>query len=240
MSEKKTHAVLNFFKRNLYYLIIGIALIVTAIVIAAVLLSRNASNVNTPTVEKTIDDENNEQNTPNDTDDKENGNTDDNGDGENQGEKGDGENQDDTPTDSKIVFMLPVANSNIFKEYTSSTVVYNQTLGVYTGHMGLDFSANEGTAVVAAYAGTVESITSNYLQGTTITIDHGNGLKSIYNSIEADENLVQGSTVTAGQVIGTVSDNNRQEYKDGPHLHFEVTMEGQRVDPETYLMIAEK
>ena len=73
-----------------------------------------------------------------------------------------------------------------------------------------------------------------------MTIDHGNGLKSIYNSIEALDTLEEGQSVVAGQAIGTVSDNNRQEYKDGPHLHFEVTLNGERVDPDEYLMLAEK
>ena len=106
--------------------------------------------------------------------------------------------------------------------------------------MGIDFAADAGTAVVAAYDGTIESIVTSYLQGTTITIDHGNGLKSIYNSIDADENLSEGKKVKKGDKIGEVSDNNRQEYKDGPHLHFEVVENGKKVDPETYLLTSEK
>ena len=138
------------------------------------------------------------------------------------------------------MFSLPVANSTVIKSYTSSTVVFNKTLGVYTGHMGIDFAAEAGTAVVAAYDGTIESVTSSYLQGTTITINHGNGLKTIYNSVEANENLAEGQKVKKGDTIATVSDNNRQEYKDGAHLHFEVIENGKKIDPETYLLSAEK
>jgi len=45
--------------------------------------------------------------------------------------------------------------------------------------MGIDFAADAGTNVVAVYDGTIESVTTSYLQGTTVTIDHGNGLKSV-------------------------------------------------------------
>jgi murein DD-endopeptidase MepM/ murein hydrolase activator NlpD len=154
--------------------------------------------------------------------------------------KPENENESSKPTDTKIIFTLPVSSGTVIKNYTSSTVVFNQTLGVYTGHMGIDFGAEAGTAVLCAYAGKIESITSAYLQGTTITVDHGNGLKTVYNSIEADEDLKEGQTVTAGQTLGFVSDNNRQEYKDGPHLHFEVILNGERVDPLDYLMMNEK
>lgn len=225
MSEKKTVSVLNFFKRNLYYLLIGASLIIIATVIAIVLLTSNNSPQgqlpsDSSPVESTPESEPEsepESQTPTDK-----------------------PIIDQKPVDTKIVFDLPVASSTIIKEYTSSTVVFNQTLGVYTGHMGIDFSAEAGTDVVAVYSGTVESITTSYLKGTTITVDHGNGLKSIYNSIEANENLKEGQAVSKGQVIGAVSDNNRQEYKDGPHLHFEVTLNGEWVNPYDYLMIAEK
>lgn len=118
-------------------------------------------------------------------------------------------------------------------------MVFNKTLGIYTGHMGIDFAADAGTNVVAVYDGTIESVTTSYLQGTTVTIDHGNGLKSVYNSIEAAENLTEGKAVKKGDVIGAVSDNNRQEYKDGAHLHFEVIENGEKIDPETYLLSSE-
>lgn len=232
MSEKKSSSVLNFFKRNLYYLLIGVSLIIIATVIAIVLAFGNAdlnegSKPNesvTQPQESTPESESESEYRP----------------GESLPDKPQESTPDDKPVDGKIIFVLPVANSTVSKDYTSSTVVFNQTLGVYTGHMGIDFSAQAGEEVVAVYGGTIESITTSYLKGTTVTIDHGNGLKSVYNSIDAIESLAEGQTVTSGQVIGSVSDNNRQEYKDGPHLHFEVTLNGEWVDPDDYLMMAEK
>lgn len=225
MSGKK-QAILNFVKRNAYYLVVGVALIATAIIIAAILFTRTSSpTVDGPVVEDSAptadvgnDPANSESESSSEPEPKE----------------------DDKPTDARIIFTVPVKEASVSKDYTSSTVVYNKTLGVYTGHMGMDFSAEAGTQVVAAYTGTVESIVSSYLRGTTVTVDHGNGLKSVYNSIDVAEGLAEGQNVVAGQTIGTVSDNNRQEYKDGPHLHFEVTLNGNKVNPETYLMIKEK
>ncbi|MBQ4099099.1 MAG: M23 family metallopeptidase [Clostridia bacterium] len=238
MSEKKTNSVINFIKKNLYYILIGLSLIIIATVIAIV-LATNSAPVDEGKVPPVSDSEQNSESTPNQDqtqkpiekpDDTPTNNPNDNP----------SDDTPNTPVDTKIVFNMPIAETSVLKDYTSSTVVYNQTLGVYTGHMGIDFGAEKGAEVMAAYGGTIESVTTSYLQGTTVVIDHGNGLKSIYNSIDALENLAEGQSVSAGQVIGTVSDNNRQEYKDGPHLHFEVTLNGQKVDPDQYLMMNEK
>ncbi|MBE5742453.1 MAG: M23 family metallopeptidase [Clostridiales bacterium] len=235
MSEKKTVSVFNFIKRNLYYFLIGVSLIIIATVIAIVVATSNKNPDEgktpesvLPPIESTPEESTPEESTPNQNEN------------ENGGNNSGGVEEDDKPVDTKIVFTMPVSSAQILKNYTSSTVVYNQTLGVYTGHMGIDFGAEAGMEVVSSYGGTVESITTSYLQGTTVTVDHGNGLKSVYNSIDAVESLTEGQRVSAGDLLGYVSDNNRQEYKDGPHLHFEVFLNGERVDPNDYLMLNEK
>ena len=239
MSEKKNNkSLLNFIKKNLYYLVIGVSLVIIATVIAIVLFTNKPNQAITPN-ESYVESEkpSNAGNKDSEKDSEKPTESDKPGESTKDSED---ESSSDKPTVNKIVFTLPVATSTIIKGYTSSTVVFNKTLGVYTGHMGIDFAAEAGTDVVAAYDGTVESIVTSYLQGTTITIDHGNGLKSIYNSIDADENLAEGKTVKKGDKIGEVSDNNRQEYKDGPHLHFEVLEDGKKIDPETYLLSSPK
>ena len=86
----------------------------------------------------------------------------------------------------------------------------------------------------------MESVQTSYLTGTTITINHGNGLKTVYNSVEADEKLYEGKKVEKGEVLGKISANNLQEYKDGAHLHFEVIKNNEKIDPEEYLIGEEK
>ncbi len=220
MSEKTKQSASEFLKKNAYLLVIGLTFLIvaTVILISAVKSDSNAVEVSkTTTSERQTTSEKTSSSERESTSDSESGGT-----------------------STKITFQSPLNECTVLKDYTSSTVVFNQTLGVYTGHMGIDFLGEEGDEVFAVCDGKIESIETSYLQGSTITIDHGNGLKTYYNSIEPDENLRQGQTVVKGQTIGYVSDNNRQEYKDGPHLHFEVEKDGERVDPSTYLTLSNK
>ena len=151
-------------------------------------------------------------------------------------------NEDDNqkPVVEVITFLNPVSGGAVMKSYTDSTVVFSNTLGIYTGHLGIDFTGVEGANVIAVYKGVVKEIYTSYLQGTTIKIEHGNGLVTVYNSVEALEGLSVGQTVKQGDVIAYVSDNNKQEYKDGPHLHFEVYENGSKISPYKYLAVSDK
>ena len=144
------------------------------------------------------------------------------------------------PVSTKINFIMPVENGVCIKEYTEASVVYNKTLGVYTGHMGMDITGEEGARVLAVLDGKVSSIESSYLDGVTVIVTHANGLKTVYNSIEVDENLSVGDSVRQGDVLGVISANNRREYKDGAHLHFEVEENGVKVSPTKYFSGYEK
>lgn len=142
------------------------------------------------------------------------------------------------PTVTEILFIMPV-DGTVIKDY-SETMVFNSTLGVFSAHLAMDFSAPDGSNVYAVYDGTVESVTSGYLTGTTVVIDHGDGLKSVYNSLTDGESVTVGQSVKQGDVIGTVSSSNLQEMQDGAHLHFEVTENGVKINPLKYLVAEEK
>lgn len=148
-------------------------------------------------------------------------------------------NEPTTPSGTEIIFVMPVSNATGIDDY-SEMPVFNPTLNRYEAHLAVDFFAPEGSSVLAVYDGTVESVTNTLLHGTTITIDHGNGLKSIYNSVADGEMVTVGQQVSKGQVIGEVSTTNKQEYKEGSHLHFEVMENDIIVDPAKYLVFEEK
>ncbi|HIY77515.1 MAG TPA: M23 family metallopeptidase [Candidatus Borkfalkia excrementavium] len=146
----------------------------------------------------------------------------------------------DEPTDADPVFSMPVNDATVG---TTFTFWYNSTLDRYNLHEGIDFKAEAGTNVAAAYAGTVKSISDTLLEGGCIVIDHGDGLETVYASVDAEASLKVGDTVERGDIIGTVSaaaDVMGNEYDEGTHLHFEVRQDEKAIDPTTYLDIDEK
>ena len=78
------------------------------------------------------------------------------------------------------------------------------------------------------------------LSGTEITVDHGNGLKSVYRFVTETDGLKVGAEVKKGDVIATVAEATGNEYKDGAHLHFEILENGKSVDPALHLTLNEK
>lgn len=134
--------------------------------------------------------------------------------------------------------IMPVETVSVLNEYG---FYHNTTLNSYYVHTGLDFSAAAGTEVLAVEAGTVESIyKDDLLSGTEITVNHGDGLKSVYRFVTEAEGLAVGDAVAKGEVIATVAEANGDEYKDGAHLHFEIVKNNESVDPTEYLTLEEK
>ena len=99
--------------------------------------------------------------------------------------------------------------------------------GEYNNHLGIDISAGANTDVLAADGGTVITAGWHWSYGNYIEIDHGNGYTTLYahnNSL-----LVSvGNTVEQGQRIALVGSTGSS---DGNHIHFEVKLNGSRVDP---------
>ncbi|CAD5140721.1 protein of unknown function [Microbacterium sp. Nx66] len=97
-------------------------------------------------------------------------------------------------------------------------------------HYGTDIGAACDAPIYAARAGTVVYAAPLGTYGHWILIDHGNGLSSGYAHMFADGVLVKaGDTVKAGQNIGKVGTDGAST---GCHLHFELRVDGQRVDPD--------
>ena len=217
---KRTERLFDFIKRNALYMVLSLCIIAVGVSVALMLSSdvdNTLSNDDVPSVNNPVD--------PDDTPSDPVVNPED--------------TTPETPVDAPVVFIMPVANASSIGEY-SETMVFNSTLGRYSSHLAIDFFAEEGTNVLVVYDGVVEDVQTTLLKGTTITIDHGNGLKTIYNSLADGDMVSVGQTVKQGDVIGQVSVSNRQESADGAHLHFEVSENGQYIDPVKYLEMQEK
>ena len=98
-------------------------------------------------------------------------------------------------------------------------------------HAGIDISASQGTPIHAAAAGTVTRAGGEGGCGYSITIDHARGLRTRYCHLSRIDVHVN-QRVTPGSVIGLVGSTG---LATGPHLHFEVYVNGQLVDPLTRL-----
>jgi murein DD-endopeptidase MepM/ murein hydrolase activator NlpD len=98
-------------------------------------------------------------------------------------------------------------------------------------HGGLDIGAPRGTAVKAPAAGRVVVASASGGYGKHVKLDHGNGVRSLYGHLSRVD-VKPGERVEKDQVIGLVGSTGRST---GPHLHYEVRVEGKRVDPRGFL-----
>lgn len=100
-------------------------------------------------------------------------------------------------------------------------------------HNGVDFAANVGDSIVAAFDGVVRMAKYNGGYGNMIVIRHWNNLETLYGHLSAYKVEV-GQTVKAGQLIGLAGNTGRST---GPHLHFETRFLYEPFDPEWILDI---
>jgi murein DD-endopeptidase MepM/ murein hydrolase activator NlpD len=98
-------------------------------------------------------------------------------------------------------------------------------------HSGLDIAAPTGSEIRAPAAAEVTLVDDLYYNGKTIFLDHGQGLITMYCHLS--ESLVtEGERVEQGEVIGLVGATGRVT---GPHLHWSVSLNGYRVDPQSMM-----
>ncbi len=128
------------------------------------------------------------------------------------------------------------ASTNV--EGTSAEFIWPEVDGELTGdmntydeHTGIDIQSELGADVIASAAGTVTEAGFDKLgDGYYVIIDHGNGKQTKYAHLTEDLPVAAGDTVNQGDVIGYEGDSGSVTEE---HLHFEVTIDGEIVDPLT-------
>ena len=106
--------------------------------------------------------------------------------------------------------------------------------GKVSFHHGVDFAKNQGTAIYAVAAGTVTGASYDDINGYHVSVSHGNGYGSIYCHM-TNYIVSPGDSVAQGQVLGYVGSTG---LSTGPHLHFELHINGASVNPASYLPLA--
>ena len=115
------------------------------------------------------------------------------------------------------------------------TLHYDETLGDWRTHQGIDILAPLGETVTAAHAGRVESVLRHDLLGTVVIVSHEDGFSTVYANLEENPAVSPGDWVEAGSVIGTVGSSALSEVSEESHLHFAVRLNGVDRDPLEYL-----
>lgn len=124
--------------------------------------------------------------------------------------------------------VCPIAYTKITSYFGLRNDPFSQ---VQATHNGWDMAAEEGTAVLSAWSGTVLTCAYDEIGGNYIVIDHGDQTHTYYGHL-SDILVQEGQTVTAGQTIGLSGNSGKTT---GPHLHFEIAQNGEPIDPALFL-----
>lgn len=125
----------------------------------------------------------------------------------------------------------------IAKGHDTTIQVWNETLGAYKVHLGLDIASAESAPVLAAADGTVTKVWDDALMGKCVAIHHGDEIYTFYKNLDPilSAGITENAEVKCGQQIGKVGASAISELADEPHLHLEMTVNGIAVDPQDYL-----
>lgn len=129
-----------------------------------------------------------------------------------------------------IPAIQPISNKDLRQTASGYGTRIDPIYGTTKFHSGMDFSAHPGTDVYTTGDGTVIKAGWETGYGNTIIIDHGFGYRTWYAHLQDFKTKV-GKRVVRGEVIGTVGSTGKST---GPHLHYEVHVRGQVVNPVNY------
>ena len=129
------------------------------------------------------------------------------------------------PSINGIKLAVTPIEGTITSRYGASSSIRKST------HTGLDISAVTGTDIKVVADGTVISAEYSGSYGYLVKVDHGNGVETWY-AHTSKMYVKKGDTVKAGDVIAAVGSTGNST---GPHLHLEIRVNGEHVDPQDYL-----
>jgi murein DD-endopeptidase MepM/ murein hydrolase activator NlpD len=145
----------------------------------------------------------------------------------------------DIPTSIDVrYFVLPVSGVPA-KGFEIDIPVYSITMNDYRAHTGVDITAPIGSKVLAASTGVISRVWNDPMMGRCVTIDHGDNIFTTYMNLadELDKIVEVGAKVSMGQVIGAIGETSLVEIAEEPHLHLEMKINGNYVNPLDYISV---
>lgn len=138
-----------------------------------------------------------------------------------------------TPEAPRLV-VAPLVGEEV-AAFSVDELTYNETLGDWRTHDGIDIAAEVGTQVIAACSGVVTAVRDDDMMGTLVTIAHDDGYETTYANLRSSPGVGEGQYVSAGEVIGAVGSSSIAEFSMPAHLHFSVSKDGVPCDPAEFL-----
>lgn len=139
-------------------------------------------------------------------------------------------------TQTERAFFLDTNMKLPIEHYALSSAFgkrHNPFTGTWQFHKGIDMAAPVGTKVFACKGGTVtDAVLGNAVFGNYVAIKHSNGMTSFYAHLSKFI-VTKGQVVQGGEIIGYVGQTGQVT---GPHLHFEIRINGRASDPQNYLL----
>lgn len=127
-------------------------------------------------------------------------------------------------------YMLPMG-TDIGNDYSMGVPVYNEVMADWRTHDGVDFNGAYGDTVKSIADGTVKDVYEDELWGTVVVINHGGGVEASYCGLQKESVVKKGETVEKGEKVGVVGEIPIENDAEFPHLHLEISVDGETADP---------
>ena len=144
------------------------------------------------------------------------------------------ESSEEVMPDAPRLVVAPLVGEEV-AAFSVDELTYNETLGDWRTHDGIDIAAEVGTQVIAACSGVVTAVRDDDMMGTLVTIAHDDGYETTYANLRSSPGVGEGQYVSAGEVIGAVGSSSIAEFSMPAHLHFSVSKDGVPCDPAEFL-----
>ena len=125
----------------------------------------------------------------------------------------------------EVVYTWPV-KGQVLRGFTVEALAYDETMGDWRTHGGIDIAAEEGRKV---------EVYDDAMMGTTVTVLQPDGVTAVYSNLAQETAVAVGDPVDTGTVLGEVGRTAMAESGLEPHLHLELLADGEPVDPLDYL-----
>ena len=135
-----------------------------------------------------------------------------------------------TTTAAPASYALPLG-TDMGKDFSRGVPVYNDVMADWRTHDGVDFNGAYGDGVKAIADGFIRDIYTDEIMGPTIVIDHGGDVVATYCGVEVSEELKKGMHVDKCDKIGVLSAIPCESDAEFPHLHLEISVNGEISDP---------